>query len=161
MVFTEQTSGWVLGMLQDMDYAYTGSYLRRDVRDVIKSKPSDYYRRQCYMGASTFSRAEVAARHEIGLNQMMIGMDYPHHEGTIAHGTRAYLQATLGAEHVPEDEARLLLGRTAARVFGFDVALVEAVAERVGPMPFEVLVPPEVDLFPRGDVHKPLVGGFS
>jgi predicted TIM-barrel fold metal-dependent hydrolase len=89
MVFTEQTSGWVLGMLQDMDYAYTGSYLRCDVRDVIKNKPSDYYRRQCYMGASTFSCAEVAARHEIGLNQMMIGMDYPHHEGTIAHGSRA------------------------------------------------------------------------
>jgi predicted TIM-barrel fold metal-dependent hydrolase len=161
VVFTEQGSGWTIGRLQDMDYAYEGSYLRRDLRSVLPYRPSEYFRRQCYLGASTFSRAEVAARHEIGLGQMMIGMDYPHHEGTVGGGTRAYLQATFGAEAVPEDEARRMLGETAAEVFGFDVVKLAEVAERIGPLPEEILTPPGVDLFPRGDVHKPLSGGFS
>jgi predicted TIM-barrel fold metal-dependent hydrolase len=161
VVFTEQGSGWTIGYLEDMDYAYEGSYLRRDLRDVIKHKPSDYFKRQCYLGSSTFSRAEVAARHQIGLDKMMIGMDYPHHEGTFGGGTNAYLRATLGAERVPEDEARLMLGETAAAVFGFDRAAITAAAEAIGPLPEEILTPPERDLFPRGDVHKPLSGGFS
>ena len=107
------------------------------------------------------ARAEIAARHDIGLDKMMIGMDYPHHEGTIGLGTRNYLRATFGAERVPEHEARTMLGKTAARVFGFDMDKVRAAAREVGPLPDEVLTPPEEDLYPRGDVHKPLFGGFS
>jgi predicted TIM-barrel fold metal-dependent hydrolase len=161
IVFTEQGSGWTIGNLADMDYAYEGSYLRRDLRAVLPLKPSDYFTRQCYLGSSTFSRAEVAARHEIGIDKMMIGMDYPHHEGTIGMGTRNYLQATFGAEQVPEDEARMMLGETAAKLYGFNIEKVTAAAEEIGPMPSEILTPPERDFYPRGDVHKPLSGGFS
>jgi predicted TIM-barrel fold metal-dependent hydrolase len=161
VVFTEQGSAWTISSLADMEYAYEGSYLRRDLRSVMPHKPSDYFQRQCYIGASTFSRAEIAARHDIGLDKMMIGMDYPHHEGTIGLGTRNYLRATFGAERVPEREARTMLGETAARVFGFDMDKVRAAAREVGPLPDEVLTPPEQDLYPRGDVHKPLFGGFS
>ena len=83
VVFTEIGSGWTIGFLTEWDFTYTGSYLRRDFHDVIKMKPSDYFKRQCWLGSSTFSRAEVAARHAIGIDKMMIGMDYPHHEGTL------------------------------------------------------------------------------
>ena len=54
-----------------------------------------------------------------------------------------------------------MLGETAVELYGFDLAEVRAVADRVGPQPSEVLTPPEADLFPRGDVNKPLFGGFS
>ena len=81
---------------------------------------------------------------------MMMGMDYPHHEGTYGggYGTREYLRATFGAEQVPEDEARRMLGETAAKVFGFNVDNVSAAAEKIGPLPSEVLTPPETDLYP-------------
>jgi hypothetical protein len=126
---------------------------------VIRLKPSEYFERQCHLGASIFSRNEVAMRHEIGIDKMMMGMDYPHQEGTLGggYGTREYLQATFGAEQVPEDEARRMLGETAVSVFGFDMAKVKAVAAEVGPLPDEVLTPPEVDLYPHGDVHKPAI----
>ncbi len=124
-------------------------------------KPSEYWDRQCYLGASIFSRAEIVHRHEIGMDKMMIGMDYPHHEGTLPGGTKNYLQATFGAAGVPEDEARKMLGETAAELYGFDLVKVRAAADEVGPLPSEVLTPPEADLFPRGDVNKPLFGGFS
>jgi predicted TIM-barrel fold metal-dependent hydrolase len=154
-VFTEQGTGWVIGALENLDYSYHGSYARTDVYDVIRHKPSEYFERQCYMGSSLFSRREVALRHQVGLEHMMIGMDYPHHEGTLVGGTQNYLQATLGAEQVPVDEARMLLSENAARVFGFDLQALQSFADELDITPERVLTPPEMELFPRGDVHRP------
>jgi predicted TIM-barrel fold metal-dependent hydrolase len=156
VAFTEMGTGWVIPALADMDYVYEGSYFRTDYRDVMPSKPSEYYHRQCYMGSSIFSRAEVAARESIGLDQMMLGMDFPHHEGTLLETTRSYLRASLGAEHVPPEEARQLLGANAAKVFDFDLERLAPIAARLGMSADDVLTPPEEDLFPRGDLHKPL-----
>ena len=154
-VFTEQGTGWVVPELQGMDYACDGSFFRTDYRDVIRLKPSEYFQRQCYVGSSLFSQAEVELRHKIGLDKMMLGMDFPHHEGTLLETTQEYLRATLGASHVPVNEARTLLGLTAVDVFGFDLDRLVPVAQRVGLRPERVLSPPEQNLFPKGDVHKP------
>jgi len=156
VALTEQGSAWVLPWLEALDYSYEGSYFRTDYQDIIRSKPSEYFRRQCFIGSSLFSRAEVAARHEIGLENMMIGMDFPHHEGTLVGGTTNYLQATFGAEQVPFEEAVRLLNGNAAAVYGFDVEKLTSIGSRIGPTPEEILMPPEEDLFPRGDVHRPL-----
>jgi predicted TIM-barrel fold metal-dependent hydrolase len=158
VVFTEQGSAWFASKMTEMDYSYNGSYLRRDIREAIKHEPSEYFQRQCWIGSSLLSRAEVGYRHSIGLDKMMVGVDYPHHEGTWTGGTINYLQATFGPNNVPETEARIMLGQTAAQVFGFDVAALAPVVERVGPAPEEILTPPTEDLFPRGDVNKPLSG---
>ena len=159
-VFTEMGTDWVVPALRDMDYSYEGSYYRDDFKSVIRSKPSDYYFRQCYMGSSIFTKAEIDHRYQIGLDKMMLGMDYPHHEGTLIETTQNYLQATLGAAEVPLDEATKLVGGTAAKVFGFDLTRLDALATEIGPEADDILTPPEVDLFPRGDVHRPgpLVG---
>jgi predicted TIM-barrel fold metal-dependent hydrolase len=158
LVLTEQGSGWLPSKLAGMDYSYDGSYLRRDIREVIKHRPSEYFARQVYVGSSLLTRAEVEIRDRIGLDKMMVGVDYPHHEGAWNGGTQNYLQATLGANHVPVGEARQMLGGNAAKVFGFDVDVLAPIVERIGPRPEEILVPPDQDLFPRGDVHKPLGG---
>jgi predicted TIM-barrel fold metal-dependent hydrolase len=158
VVFTEQGSAWVMAALQTMDYSYEGSFLRRDVRSVVPLRPSEYFRRQCWLGSSLFSKAEIDARHQIGLEAMCLGMDYPHHEGTFAFGgTTEYLRATLGAAAVPAEEAKLLLAGNALRRFDFDEAKLRPVGERIGPDLAHILTPPDTDLFPRGDVHKPLV----
>lgn len=158
VAFTEQGSAWVVRDLEAMDYSYQTSYLRRDVREVVPKLPSEYFRRQCWLGSSLFSRAEIEARHQIGLDAMLLGMDYPHHEGTIAAGgTTAYLRATLGAAGVPPDETAQLLGGNAVTRWKFDAGALRGVADRVGPDLTLLLTPPDEDLFPRGDVHKPLV----
>ena len=91
---------------------------------------------------------------------MLLGMDYPHHEGTFAMaGTIEYLRATVGAAGVPVDEAKMLLSGNAIARWGFDEATLRPIADKVGPELDFVLTPPELDLFPRGDVHKPLVIG--
>jgi predicted TIM-barrel fold metal-dependent hydrolase len=161
VVFTELGSGWIPSKLMAMDYSYDGSYLRRDIRDVIKRPPSEYFQRQCYIGSSLLSYAEVANRHYIGVDKMMVGVDYPHHEGTWNGGNINYLRATFGEAHVPEDEARRMLGETAATVFGFDLDKLAPTADRIGLQPADILTPPTEDLFPRGDVHKPLGASFT
>jgi hypothetical protein len=87
---------------------------------------------------------------------MLLGMDYPHHEGTFGAGTTNYLRATLGVVGVPPDEARQLLGGNAIDRWGFDPARMRELADRFGPELALLLTPPEEDLFPRGDVSKPL-----
>jgi hypothetical protein len=89
---------------------------------------------------------------------MMVGVDYPHHEGTWNGGNINYLRATFGPNDVPLAEARLMLGETAAKVFGFDLAALAPVIEQFGRTAEQILTPPTEDLFPRGDVNKPLAG---
>jgi predicted TIM-barrel fold metal-dependent hydrolase len=155
VVITELGSGWIPGALRDMDYTYKGSYAKSDLRGYLKCPPSEYFARQCYIGASTFSKAEIEMRDILGIDKVMFGMDYPHHEGTMIEGTRNYLRATYGAAGVAESEARQMLGLTAAKVFSFDLERLGPVVSRIDLQTLEVLIAPEIDLYPRGDVHKP------
>jgi predicted TIM-barrel fold metal-dependent hydrolase len=162
LVMTEQGSGWVISALQSMDYTYEKSYLRRDVREVVRRKPSEYFARQCHMGSSLFSRAEAVARHEIGIDKIQIGMDYPHHEGTwgAGPGTLDWLRSTLGAAGATPEEARKMLGENAAKLWGFDLDKLRPVADEIGLKMDALLTPNDYDFFPRGDVHKPLATAF-
>jgi predicted TIM-barrel fold metal-dependent hydrolase len=157
VVFTEQGSGWVPDALTRMDYTYDGSYLRRDVHECVRHMPSEYFARQCSLGSSLFSRAEVEARHEIGIDKMALGFDYPHFEGAWAAGPgpTEYLRATLGPVSIPENEARKLLAENAAAVWGFDLDALGVIASRIGPSLSEILTPPTTNEYPRGDVNKP------
>jgi predicted TIM-barrel fold metal-dependent hydrolase len=159
-VLTEQQSGWVISALEGMDFRYTGSYAPRDLRDLVRHKPSEYFARQCHLGSSLFSKSEAEARHQIGVEKIQIGADYPHHEGTWAAGpgTVEWLRATLGASGVPAGEARLMIGGNAIRLWGFDEQVLKARADVIGPRMGDVLTAPTKDWYPRGDVHRPLAG---
>ncbi len=65
----------------------------------------------------------------------MWGSDYPHLEGCWPY-SRQHLRLAFAG--VPEDEVRLLVGRNAADVYGFDWPLLERLADRHGPTPAEV-----------------------
>jgi predicted TIM-barrel fold metal-dependent hydrolase len=162
LVLTEMGSGWVISALANMDYSWEGGYLRRDIRDFLPHKPSEYFRRQVHLGSSLFSLAEAKARHEIGVDKMMVGVDYPHHEGTWAAGpgTRAYLRATLGEAGVSPEEARLMVGGNAVGLWDLDRGQLQKLADVIGPTIQEILVPPAEEYYPRGDVHKPLTSVF-
>ncbi|MGH9058273.1 MAG: amidohydrolase family protein, partial [Acidimicrobiales bacterium] len=74
----------------------------------------------------------------VGVDRMMWGADYPHEEGTTPY-TRQALQAALS--DVPEEECRQMLGGTAARVYGFDLEQLAAIAATAGPLVSEVHTP--------------------
>jgi hypothetical protein len=89
---------------------------------------------------------------------MMIGIDFPHSEGAWRYGTADYVQATFGAERVPADESRRMMGETAAEVFGFDLPALQKLADRIGLDEDMVLNPPVEQPHWRGDLDRPLVG---
>jgi hypothetical protein len=75
-------------------------------------------------------KAEVEMRHEIGVDTMIFGRDFPHPEGTWPH-TSGWLRDAF--EGVPDDELRLVLGENAVRFFGLDRARLAEIARRIGP----------------------------
>jgi predicted TIM-barrel fold metal-dependent hydrolase len=146
-VLTEQGTGWVPGGLASLDWFY--GRMKKETHPehlfggeaVAKMSltPSEYFARNCWIGASFLRPAECDVRHLIGIDRIMWGADYPHHEGSVPHTLEA-LQVTFA--NVPDEECRLMFGLTAADVYHFDLGLLAPLADRLGP---------RVD-----DVHRPL-----
>jgi hypothetical protein len=84
-------------------------------------------------------------RAEIGLDRLMWGADYPHLEGA-APIHRLVLRHVFGG--LPEPEVRAILGGNAVRLWGFDPALLQEVADRVGPTVADVAEPLGRDAMP-------------
>jgi hypothetical protein len=72
----------------------------------------------------------------------MWGADYPHLEGAVpVH--RQTLQHIFGG--LPEEDLRRILGLNAIGLWGFDEALLQAVADRVGPTVEDLAEPLALD----------------
>jgi hypothetical protein len=74
--------------------------------------------------------SDCARRDLIGADRIMWGADYPHLEGTYPFSAEAICRTFGGIEPA---ETQDLLGRTAASVYGFDLAVLEPIAARCGP----------------------------
>ena len=97
--------------------------------------PSEYFDRNCFIGATSTERREIARRYEIGVDNMMWGNDYPHPEGTWPH-TREWLKRTY--HDVPVDETRRMLGERCAEIYNFDLKRLAPLAAKVGPTPADL-----------------------
>jgi predicted TIM-barrel fold metal-dependent hydrolase len=151
LVFTEGTCDWVPTVVSYLDYLY-GSKDFAHIRQVLPRSPSEYWERQCFVGSSSVSRAETDMRYEIGVDCMMFGSDYPHVEGTWPR-TFDWVAATLGG--IPEVEQRKILGGNAARLYGFDLDLLEPIAQRVGIPVAELAERREVPSLAHTQVDRP------
>jgi hypothetical protein len=100
--------------------------------------PSEYFRRNFWVGASFLRPSESPLRYEIGVDRIMWGADYPHSEGSYPYTTEA-LRAAFAP--CPSHETKLMLETTAASVYGFDLAQLRALGDRIGPTVAEVSVP--------------------
>jgi predicted TIM-barrel fold metal-dependent hydrolase len=145
-VMTEQGTGWIPGGLDSLDWFYRRMRLAGSGESkfggVVAAKmaltPSEYFQRNCYVGASFLRPIECGLRYRIGVERIMWGADYPHSEGSYPY-TREALRASFS--DVPEPEIRTMLAGTAARVYGFDIDALGVVAEKIGPTVAEVAVP--------------------
>ncbi len=101
-------------------------------------KPSEYFARNCLVGVSFPSPVESAAMRKVGIERVMWGSDYPHHESTYPHTTAGLRRAF--ADWDPAD-VRRVTSENAARVYGFDLDALAGVGARVGPRVADVAVP--------------------
>jgi predicted TIM-barrel fold metal-dependent hydrolase len=143
---TETTGCWVPQTLANMDWMWErlrteGTVQSRfggDEARRLPLPPSGYWRRNCWQGASFMGPTEAAARYDIGVDRLMWGSDYPHHEGTHPY-TREALRMAFA--DVDPAEVQLIVGGNAAALYGFDLAALAPIAARVGPSVTEVATP--------------------
>jgi predicted TIM-barrel fold metal-dependent hydrolase len=129
VVVTENGVQWLPSLVRDME-AFFDTHGGAPVRSYLRMRPSEYVDRHVSLGGSLMQRAEAEMREEIGVDRLMWGADYPHLEGA-APIHRLVLRHVFGG--MPEEDLRRILGLNAVRVFGFDAAQLQEVADRVGP----------------------------
>jgi hypothetical protein len=108
-------------------------------------RPSEYWQRQCHVGASFLRPIEAALRHQIGVDRIAWGSDYPHIEGTQPY-TSMYLRRAFAG--IDPNEVQQMLALTSARLYHFDLAALRPLADRVGPLVDEVATPLPYDQVP-------------
>ena len=128
-ILTETGCSWILETLRVLEFKADIPFFKHFTKD-LSLRPTEYFARQCYIGASFLPPHEGDDRHKIGLDKLMWGSDYPHLEGSWPN-TMSSLRETFGA--YPEDETRALLGANAANVYGFDLDQLHSIAAEIGP----------------------------
>jgi predicted TIM-barrel fold metal-dependent hydrolase len=143
-VMTEQGIGWIPDVLTRMDHLHgtmsSGRVGELNVPDgaVTPLKPSDYFRRNCFVGNSFPAPSDAEIIRSVGIDKVMWGSDYPHDEATFPY-TRESLRRTFPGWNEPD--LRRLLAENAAQVYGFDLDALAPLAAEHGPTVAEVAVP--------------------
>jgi len=145
-VMTESGSSWVPPALRQLDGLHAAMKTGRtgevgfDTSSVLPLKPSEYFERNCWIGASFPSPSEAAAREKIGLHKYMWGSDYPHHEGTPPFSKEGLRRSFAGTDAA---EMHQILAVNAAEVYGFDLDALAPYAAKAGPTVAELNQPYE------------------
>ena len=131
---TEVSEFWVPSMLEMMDVRasvkHTSGKLG-DFRSNLTMKPSEYFDKNCWLSASAlFDEGSTAVRHDIGMDNVMWGTDFPHPEGCWPHTREKMLLYMTG---IPEVELTKMLGANAIACYDLDEAALSEIADRVGP----------------------------
>ena len=152
-VFTETGTEWVRRELFQLDAEFHmgrfkgGSAYPTHHRalEALSLTPSEYFHRNCRLGTSLMISHDVEARKGLGVDRIMWGADYPHHEGLFPY-TKMGLRALFS--DVPEPEVRRMTSLNAAELYGFDLVQLQQIADEIGPSVEEVATPVSADEFP-------------
>ena len=146
-VMTEQGATWVPDALERMDNLHN-SMVRGRIGEigmpesgVLPHKPSDYFKRNCFLGSSFPSPKQAACFREIGIDKCMWGSDYPHNEATSPLSIESIRHSFAGWS---EADLRKVLAENAASVYHIDIDALQPIADRIGPTVAEIATPLDV-----------------
>ena len=154
-VTTETGTAWVPETLEKLDSFYHrmkyGKYGSEAVFGgqavaEMSLTPSEYFARQCYVGASFLRPVEVPLARDVGVDRVMWGSDYPHIEGSYPH-TREHLRLTFA--QMTEEETAKILTTNAAKIYDFDLNALAPLAERHCPTKEFVATPIDYSEIPE------------
>ena len=135
-VMTEAGASWIPTTLRQLDGLHAAMRMGRtgevgfDPAAALPLKPSEYFDRNCWVGASFPSPVEGQARDKVGIHKYMWGSDYPHHEGSPPFSRESLRRAFAGTAPA---EMHQVLAVNAAEVYGFDLEALRPAADRFGP----------------------------
>jgi predicted TIM-barrel fold metal-dependent hydrolase len=147
-ILTESGCSWAIPLMRQMDGMYHG-WKAGNIGEIdaakdpaLKELPSFYAKRNCWYGASFPGPHEIAGRHEVGLDKILWGNDYPHYEGSYPYSRE---NMRLAFAEVPEQEVRMMLGENAAKLYGFDL-------DKLRPDANEANITPDLVRIPLDDI---------
>ena len=118
----ECNAGWLAYAMQQWDHALHSRYAeiahRGGVLDADLKAPPSYYVRRQVKCQFMWDPAAIALRHEIGMDVLMWGNDYPHMEGAFPDSQLWVDKQFAG---VPHDEIMKIVHDNAADVLGLSV----------------------------------------
>jgi predicted TIM-barrel fold metal-dependent hydrolase len=145
VVMAENGVQWLPSLVRDME-SFFDTHGGAPVRSYLKLRPSEYVERHVHLAGSLMKRYEAEMRHEVGVDRLMWGADYPHLEGAVpVH--REVVRHVFGG--MPEPDVRAMLGGNAMNLWDFDRAALRAAADRNGLTVEEVATPVGLDDFPE------------
>jgi predicted TIM-barrel fold metal-dependent hydrolase len=139
VVFTEAGMAWIPEELQTLEYLFDSVQSPEGSTDLsfgaqvvsgMSCRPTEYWRRQCHVGASFMHRSDLRFVDELGLETVMWGSDYPHVEASFPYSALAIASTFAG---VPTDATERILGANAAALYDFDIEALRPVASTIGP----------------------------
>jgi predicted TIM-barrel fold metal-dependent hydrolase len=117
VAFIEAGCGWVPYWLWRLDEGLEAS--TREVSENIRMKPSDYFRRQCFVSVDPDEPYLADVVRQLGPDPLLFGSDFPHPDSRLDTVDRA---AAL-CSRLPEGVLRKLFHENAARFRGVGEAL--------------------------------------
>ena len=109
----EYALSWAPHFIDRMDYDYTQRTHQRSLRFKDNMLPSDFFHRNVFVGFQDDALG-LRLRDIIGVDNMMWGSDYPHHESTFPR-SREIIEEVLA--DCTEEEKGKIVGGNAARVY--------------------------------------------
>jgi predicted TIM-barrel fold metal-dependent hydrolase len=113
VVFLESGSAWAVHWLERMDehFEHWGYTL-----PALREKPSDVFRRQCFVSTDPEEQAVSATLEFVGEDCVVWASDYPHPDAIFPGAVRA----TLANPRLTATQKRKLLVDNGRRLYGFD-----------------------------------------
>jgi len=138
-VITETGTAWVPDTLAKLDsFHHRMKFSKYGSESIFGGQavaqmsltPTEYFNRQCYIGASFLRPAEAEIARGVGIDRVMWGSDYPHIEGSYPH-THEHLRLTFA--QMSRAETTTMLTDNAANVYKFDLEALAPLAEKYCP----------------------------
>ena len=115
VAFLEAGCGWVPYWLWRLDEAEY-KHLAWEVADNVKMKPSEYFRRQCFVSVEPSEPYLQYAIDYIGTDNLLFGSDYPH----IDQDPEVVDEAVALEERLPRQTVQKILWDNPRRFYGLD-----------------------------------------
>jgi predicted TIM-barrel fold metal-dependent hydrolase len=121
-ICAEWETGWLGHVLQRFDHAVYRA--RQQASPDLRLKPSDYFRRQFF---ATFEDDEIGVetRHHIGVERLLWGNDYPHHDSIWPKSMETLDRIMAG---VPQEERDAMVWRNVQQLYAIDEAKLPVAA---------------------------------
>ena len=120
--------------------------------------PREYFQRNVWVGRELPAAERGAAAHDVGVDRIMWGADYPHSEGCYPYTTEA-LRAAFSA--FDPAEVRAMVETNAAGFYGFDLDLLRPIGDRIGPTVDDVRRPLPRSDYPAGSTCNAFEGELA